>query len=157
LRRVSDQDPGALSSRVRLDRKIYRVAGPLAVLGAALLGAGTVLPWVTLGSKAHVQHDSFQLGPVVHGFGLGPVLIASAGVLFLAGGVTTFRLWRPNLVMPLLPSIVAGLVIANAWNQVFWSGAASSLDVGAVVCLIGIALGLASSIVMLPAEHPRSR
>ena len=141
----------------RRDTRLYRVAGPLAVIGAVLLAAGSTMAWVTSGTKVHVRLDGFQLGAAISGFGVGPVLVAAACVLFLAGGVTTFRLWRPNLVMPLLPSVVAGLVIANVWNQVFSSSASSSLDAGAIVCLLGVALGLASSIVMLPAEHPRTR
>jgi hypothetical protein len=154
---VSVVEPATASSAPRRDTRIYRVAGPLAVIGAVLLAAGTTMPWVTVGTKVHVRLDGFELGPAVRGFGIGPVLVAAAAVLFLAGGVTTFQLWRPNLSMPLVPSIAAGLVIANSWNQVFWSAASSSLDAGAIVCLLGIALGLASSIVMLPAEHPRTR
>ena len=148
---------GSAASAARRDARIYRVAGPLAIIGAVLLAAGTTMPWVTHGTKVQVRLDGFQLGPAIRGFGVGPVLVAAAAVLFLAGGVTTFRLWRPNLAMPLVPSVVAGLVIANVWNQVFWSVASSTLDAGAIVCLLGIALGLASSIVMLPAEHPRTR
>jgi hypothetical protein len=141
------------------DRRIYRVAGPLALIGAVLLGIGAVMPWVTYGApgKAHVQRDGFQLGAAIDSIGIGPVIVGAAGLLLLAGVVTALQFWHPNLVMPLFPVTVAGLVIANSWNQVFSPGGPSSLDAGMAVCLLGIGLGLASSVVLLRAEHPRTR
>lgn len=142
------------TSRPARDRRRFWIAGPLALAGAAVMGIGVALPWVIRGS---IHRTGFQLGTGLDTIGIGPIVVTAAILLFLAGVVTTLRLWRPNLVMPLFPAVLAGLVIANSWNQIFWSSSEASLGIGLFLCLLGIAFALASSLVLLTVEHPRSR
>jgi len=142
------------ASQPARDRRRYRIAGPLAIAGAAVMGPGVALPWVSRGAT---HRTGFQLGTALDAIGIGPVMVTAAVLLFLAGVVTTLRMWRPNLVMPLFPAVLAGLVIANSWNQIFWSSSEASLGIGLLLCLLGIALALASSLVLLTVEHPRGR
>jgi hypothetical protein len=137
------------------DLWLFRVAGGLSVLAAALLAVSTVLPWTT---RHGVQRTAFQLGSAISWVGVGAVLVTAAAVLLLAGLLTAFPVFRPNLTMPLVPTMVAGLVLANTWDLMFGATApATTMGAGVILCLLGVATGIAATVCMLPAEHQRTR
>jgi len=139
------------------DARFYRTAGLLAGVAAVVTGISAYLPWVTYPTRSGASRtaDAFQLGSAISWVGIGTVVVVSASLLFVAGVLTVLHPFRPNLAMPLAPTLLVGLTVANSWYQIY-SPVRSSLAVGMVLCLIGIALGLASSLLLLPAEHPRS-
>jgi hypothetical protein len=160
LRRVTGAGDVVAESQAARDETLYRVAGLLALVGAVVLALGASLPWVTyvVPRRAAIQRDSFQLGAAISSIGIGPIIVAAACVLLAAGVLTILHPIRPNLVMPLVPVLVAGLVVANSWNQVYGSSSVgtSSLNPGVILCLLGLAFGLGSSVVLLFAEHPKT-
>ena len=85
-----------------------------------------------------------------------PLLIATACALALAGAYTIVHPSRPNLVMPLLPTFVTIGAVAEIWNVMF-PGPKFGIGLGCALCVVGMALGVVATLLMLRVEHPVTR
>ncbi len=126
------------------------------VLAAVLLAVSSVLPWVTFTPVTGMPFDqnAFQFGPGQGLTAFGPVLAGSAVLLALLSIVVYQRRPRPNLCMALIPTLAAGLIVVQSWHGGF--GPRSHVGPASYVAYVGLACGLAASLLMLPAERPRT-
>ena len=139
------------TSTARRDRWIYRIAGCSSILGAVGIGAGFFLPWADRATTT----DILLRGEVAKGSWFGLLLAIAALFLVVAGVLVLLHPFRPNLVMPLLPTMATGLAVADVWTTV--TAAGTHIASGCLYCLIGIGLGAVATVVMVPAEHADSK
>lgn len=143
----SSTDPTiSLATTVR-DDLCFRLAGMLSLVAAAMVVASTAMPWVA-GSNGGGT-SGYEVGP---GY-FGPALLGAASALVFASGLSFFPLLRPNVLMPFVPSLLVGLLVADQRTGAL----VSHPRVGFVVCLLGVGFGLVASIVLIPTEHAAPR
>ncbi len=146
----------ALSPR---DAAIFRYAGVLTLLAAALIGAGSFVPWVThvLASGVTQDVNAYQFGAGETWTWFGPIILGCACLLAISGVMTLFHPWRPNVCMPFLPTVFVGLEMADQWHGGFGgvTSATTTLGAGSYLCFAGIVVGVVASALLLPAERPR--
>jgi hypothetical protein len=135
---------------------IFRAAGVLTLAAAALIGWSAFLPWLT--SRTGGGPNAFQLGLNSGVSSFGAALVAASFALGVFGVVTIVRPWRPNVLMPFLPALGAGLYLANSWGQIFGGGYGPDTQRGSasIVCLLGLAFAGVATMFLLPTEHPSS-
>lgn len=146
--------PGTASWSVLNEDSIFRTAGVLTLLSAGLLGWCAFLPWLT--SRTGGGPDAFQLGLNRGMFSFGTALVTASFLLGVFGIATIFRPWRPNVLMPFLPCLGAGIYLAESWSQIFGGGYGSDSIRGSasIVCLLGLAFGAVAAALLLPTERP---
>jgi hypothetical protein len=140
------------------DARVHRAAGTMTLVGAALLGIGALAPWVTYVTAAGTTYgrNSFQLGPGLSLTNFGPLLFSAAFLMAFLGILVVCRPWRPNLMMPFGPTLVAGLTLANSWPGVFGGspGSTAALGVGGILAWAGVACGVIATLLLLIVERP---
>lgn len=156
-------DPAAMRSSPSLaefDRRVHVSAGMMTLLGAAVLGIGTLSPWVSYVSPSgsSLNRNAFQLGPGLSMTDFGPLLFSAAFLMAVLGILITFRPWRPNMMMAFGPTLVAGLALVNSWPGTFGGvpGSTTTMGVGGVLAWAGVALGVVATLVLLLVELPIS-
>jgi len=142
----SEVDPHA-----QRDQRIFAIAGWCSIFAAVGIGLSYVLPWAyrTTSSGATLQYEVLK----TRWFGL--LLVGSAVWLLVAGVLILIRPFRPNLIMPMIPTMATGLAVADIWTQLHPAG--TTTGAGAVFCLVGIALGVIATFLMIPTEHGTSQ
>lgn len=131
------------------------------LLAAGVLAAGSLSPWVSylLPSGATLSRNAFQFSASHSWTWIGPTLLFSACLLGVFGVLTFLHPFHPNLCMPLIPTMIAGLEIVDIWHGGFGgiAHATTSLGVGSFLCYAALGLGVVASLVLIPAEQVLTR
>jgi hypothetical protein len=131
------------------------------LLAAAALAQGSLSSWVSYvrPTGAVTSLDAFQFGAGASWTWFGPVILLGACLLAVFGVATLFCPWHPNVCMPFIPTMVVGLEIVDVWHGAFGgvAGALTTLGAGSFLCYAGLVLGVAASVLLIPAERVRTR